>query len=202
MNIYCKLQNARIMLQKKVLKKSGFNKFAGYHYFELGDFLPETQEIFGLCGLTGIVSFEDAEATLRVYEHDGEGMILFTSPRAELSLKGCHPIQNEGAIQTYQRRYLWVACMEIVEHDAVDSSEPEVKTEKRPGKRVETPVLDERMEAIVKYSIELINESDSAFCNEWRALVREDQELLWKCLTSAQKKQATEILNIERANNE
>jgi hypothetical protein len=62
-------------------------------------------------------------------------------------------------------------------------------------------VLDERMEAIVQYSIELINESDAAFCNEWRALVREDQELLWKCLTHTQKTKATEILNIERTQN-
>jgi hypothetical protein len=144
------------MLQKKDLKKSGHNKFAGYSYFELGDFLPQTQEIFGLCGLTGIVSFEPSEATLRIYEHDGDGMILFTSTRAELSLKGCHPIQNEGAIQTYQRRYLWVACMEIVEHDAIDSAEP-VKEEKIKEEKEELPLLsDEKFKSNAKSWAELI----------------------------------------------
>ncbi len=113
--------------------------------------MPQTQEIFGLCGLTGIVSFEHSEATLRIYEHEGDGMIVFTSPRAELSLKGCHPIQNEGAIQTYQRRYLWVACMEIVEHDAIDSAEP-VKTEKE-----ELPLLsDEKFKSNAESWAELI----------------------------------------------
>jgi hypothetical protein len=79
--------------------------------------------------------------------------------------------------------------------------EDEVKTEKRPGKRIETPVLDERMEKIVQYSIELIESDDLAFCNEWRSLVRGDQELLWKCLTSSQKKSASAILETERKNN-
>jgi hypothetical protein len=32
-------------------------------------------------------------------------------------------VQNIGAVETYQRRYLWVTAMEIVEHDALDSSE-------------------------------------------------------------------------------
>jgi hypothetical protein len=40
------------------------------------------------------------------------------------ALKGCHEVQNIGAVETYQRRYLWVAALEIVEHDALDSSEP------------------------------------------------------------------------------
>jgi hypothetical protein len=39
------------------------------------------------------------------------------------ALKGCHEVQNIGAVETYQRRYLWVTAMEIVEHDALDSSE-------------------------------------------------------------------------------
>jgi hypothetical protein len=43
---------------------------------------------------------------------------------AEANLKGCHPIQNLGAVETYTRRYLWVTAMEIVEHDALDSSAP------------------------------------------------------------------------------
>jgi hypothetical protein len=43
---------------------------------------------------------------------------------ADANLKGCHPIQNLGAVETYTRRYLWVTAMEIVEHDALDSSAP------------------------------------------------------------------------------
>jgi len=38
------------------------------------------------------------------------------------ALKGCHEVQNLGAVQTYIRRYLWVAALEIVESDVVDAS--------------------------------------------------------------------------------
>ena len=38
------------------------------------------------------------------------------------ALKGCHEVQNLGAVQTYLRRYLWVAALEIVEHDALDAT--------------------------------------------------------------------------------
>jgi len=49
---------------------------------------------------------------------------VITSPMSSAALKGCHDVQNLGAVQTYIRRYLWVTAMEIVEHDAIDSSEP------------------------------------------------------------------------------
>jgi hypothetical protein len=39
---------------------------------------------------------------------------------ASANLKGCHEIQNLGAVQTYQRRYLYVLAFEIVEHDVLD----------------------------------------------------------------------------------
>jgi hypothetical protein len=38
------------------------------------------------------------------------------------ALKGCHEVQNLGAVQTYIRRYLWVTAMEIVEHDALEAT--------------------------------------------------------------------------------
>jgi len=37
------------------------------------------------------------------------------------SLKGCHEVQNLGAVQTYIRRYLWVCALEIVESDAIET---------------------------------------------------------------------------------
>ena len=46
MKVYKKLIDARNLLQATELIKSGFNKFAGYKYFELGDFLPAVQAIF------------------------------------------------------------------------------------------------------------------------------------------------------------
>lgn len=122
--VHKKLMQARIMLQNAPLKKSGHNKFAGYSYFELGDFIPTINSIFNEVGLCGIVSYDAEIASLTITDTDDGTNIIITSPMADANLKGCHPIQNLGAVETYTRRYLWVTAMEIVEHDALDSSAP------------------------------------------------------------------------------
>jgi hypothetical protein len=128
---------ARIMLQNAPLKKSGHNKFAGYSYFELGDFIPTINAIFNEVGLCGVVSYDSEIASLTITDTDDGTNIIITSPMADANLKGCHPIQNLGAVETYTRRYLWVTAMEIVEHDALDSSAP-IKEEKK------SPVISPR----------------------------------------------------------
>lgn len=159
MSIYKKLQEARIRLQSTELKKSGANKFAGYSYFELGDFLPAIQTIFNEIGLCGIVSFNSEIAELWIHETDGEEKIVFTSPMADASLKGCHPIQNLGAVQTYQRRYLWMAALEIVEHDALDSSMP-LPEDKQPEKKPESKLKLKPNSAILDFTASLESASN------------------------------------------
>lgn len=122
MSVYTKLMKARLMLQSKKLSKSGKNTFAGYQYFELGDFLPTVQEIFAEIGLCGVVSFKADLATLQIVDTESNDSFTITSPMGSAALKGCHEVQNIGAVETYQRRYLWVSAMEIVEHDALDAT--------------------------------------------------------------------------------
>lgn len=122
MSVYKKLQDARIKLQNTALKKSGHNKFAGYYYFELGDFLPAIQKICSEMGLCGVVSFDHNMAFLQINDTEDGTSVMFTSPMSSAALKGCHDVQNLGAVQTYLRRYLWVNAFEIVEHDALDAT--------------------------------------------------------------------------------
>ena len=124
MSVYKKLQDARLLLQNTKLTKSGKNKFAGYEYFELGDFLPSIQTICQKVGLCGVVSFNQEMAYLTIYDTDGgdSNFVTFTSPMSSAALKGCHDVQNLGAVQTYLRRYLWTNAFEIVEHDALDAT--------------------------------------------------------------------------------
>jgi hypothetical protein len=133
MSIYAKLAKARIDFHALDLKKSGLNKFAGYKYFELSDFVIPALNVFQSNGLLGFVSFNKEIATLRIVETEGSGVIEITSPMSSAALKGAHEIQNLGAVQTYLRRYLWVAALEIVEHDAVDSSDGASKEVKGKG---------------------------------------------------------------------
>jgi len=122
MSVHKKLMAARVKLQSTEMKKSGLNKFAGYSYFELGDFIPHIQTIFNEIGLCGVVSFSTEYAQLCITDVEDGTVIVITSPMAEANLKGAHPIQNLGAVESYQRRYLWMTAMEIVEHDIIDSA--------------------------------------------------------------------------------
>ena len=138
--VHKKLMQARIRLQGTRLEKSGLNKFAGYKYFELGDFLPEIQNIFNDLDLCGVVSYDASYASLTITDTDDGTVIVITSPMAAAELKGAHPIQNLGAVETYQRRYLWMTALEIVEHDVIDSSqkaeEPKAKAEPKSPPKV------------------------------------------------------------------
>ena len=130
MNVYHKLNWAREQFHKSQLKKSGHNKFAGYNYFELGDFVVPALAIFKEFGLTSVISFGVDTASMKIINNDKpEEVIVIESPMSEANLKGCHPVQNMGAVQTYIRRYLWVAALEIVEHDAIDSGVAEEKAD-------------------------------------------------------------------------
>jgi hypothetical protein len=124
MSVHKKLMAARVKLQSIQMKKSGLNKFAGYSYFELGDFIPHVQTIFNEIGLCGVVSFSTEYAQLCITDVEDGTVVVITSPMAEANLKGAHPIQNLGATLSYQRRYLWMAAMELVEGDAIDSAPP------------------------------------------------------------------------------
>lgn len=123
MNIYQKLNAARERFHSTELKKTGYNSFAKYYYFELGDFLIPALKIFNEHGLCAIVSFDKDNANMCIVDMEKpDSTITISSPMGSAALKGCHEVQNIGAVETYQRRYLWVAALEIVEHDALDAT--------------------------------------------------------------------------------
>lgn len=121
MNLFQKIQRIRVELQEMDLKKSGENKYAGFRYYELGDFLPALNKLSEQYGVCNCISFSNDYATLTIYDTESERNITFTSPMKELELKGCNAIQGLGAIETYSRRYLYLTAYEIIENDFSDA---------------------------------------------------------------------------------
>lgn len=158
MSVYSKLNEARVKFHSLKLEKTGHNKFAGYKYFELGDFLIPAIKVFQEVGLCAFVSFDKdlARMTIRDVTGPGDGEIIITSPMGSAALKGCHEVQNIGAVETYQRRYLWTAALEIVEHDALDATTGSEK----PAKAFAAPhkPTDGAMEALPQDQREYIKE--------------------------------------------
>lgn len=123
-----KLNAARKLFHASNPTKTGHNEYANYSYFELSDFLPEALKAFDEVGLNAMISYNTQEATMRITDLETGAIDLITVPMSEASLKGCHPVQNLGAVITYLRRYLWAIAIELVEPDKVDSSEPTQET--------------------------------------------------------------------------
>lgn len=121
LNIYQKIQKARVDLQNKDLKKKGYNKYSNYKYFELGDFLPYVNEICQEIGLYCEFQFNEKEATLTLYDSENEEKKRVWSTPVEIAtLKGCSAIQNIGGTQKFARRYLYMMAFEIAETDVID----------------------------------------------------------------------------------
>jgi len=120
MSVHKKLMQVRVELAHLGPQRTGHNKFANYKYFELGDFIPQTMELFLKHGLCGYISYTSEEATLSITDVEDGPAIVIRSPMATAALKGNHDIQNLGAVQSYQRRYLWIAALELCETDPVE----------------------------------------------------------------------------------
>lgn len=123
MNLFEKIQAIRVELREQNLKPTGKNEFAKYSYFELDDFLPQLNRLMQKHNMTAIASFTNEIASLTAINIEApEERFVVTSPFSSASLKGCHEVQNVGAVETYQRRYLYQALFDIGEKDGLDAS--------------------------------------------------------------------------------
>ena len=142
--VKAKLQTARVALMSTNLKKSGKNDFAHFDFFQLKDFLPETQKIFTKLGLTSqytimprvIASIEKIDngaiikepiirdiARLVIKDMESDEEMLFEMEAAPVQI-GNNTKQNiyqaAGGRSTYYKRYLYRDALEIEEDDESD----------------------------------------------------------------------------------
>lgn len=116
MNIYQKMNEAKIRIAALNLKMGGFNSHSKYNYFELEDFLGELNKICKGIGLYNHVTFGLDIASLTTTDTDKtEDTLITTSPMSTAKLPGCHDVQNLGAVETYIKRYLYQTAYDIVE---------------------------------------------------------------------------------------
>lgn len=141
MNIYEKIQQVRLALASETIQKSGKNTFAKYDYFELDDFIKPLNRLMADVKMTAYTSFTAETATLiAVNCEKPEEQVVITSPFGSADLKGCHEVQNIGAVETYQRRYLYQALFDIAESDALNATQGKPDGQK-PAK---TPIKEEK----------------------------------------------------------
>lgn len=150
LNIYQKIQKIKLEISNKKLTKSGENKYAGFKYYELQDFLPTVVELCEKNKLFTKFELGSDKAVLKIINTENlEEEITYTMPTADLELKGANKIQSIGGVQTYLRRYLYMNAFDIVESDTLDSGCVEV--ELPISKETDKDKQNENKELIVQY---------------------------------------------------
>jgi hypothetical protein len=186
MNVYQKLAEARVRFLNAPVKKSGVNRFAEYKYFELEDIVPIATSIFNDLGLLFVISFTQTDAIGTLIDTaDPEKTIVFNSPMVpltvtktdkdgnvlgEFSPAGMNSVQALGGSETYQRRYLYMACLDIVEADAFDATNGKPDTDggkTEAPKKTNRPATAEEREETKK---ELINEDGKVTPTQVKAI--------------------------------
>ena len=154
-NVYQKLLEARILFMEEDVKKSGKNMKMSYKYFELQDIVPVATPIFQKVGLLPAVTFSEEEATMTIFNVDNPAdYINFTSPMREIAPiisnttggEVTNAIQRLGSVETYQRRYLYMIALDIVESDSI---EPLTGTNP-PAPKPTAPVTPEKRQEVTK----------------------------------------------------
>jgi hypothetical protein len=155
-NVYQKLLEARVLFMEEDVKKSGKNMKMSYKYFELQDIVPVATPIFQKVGLLPITTFTDDMALMCIINVDNPSdCINFTSPMREIapivsnSTGGevTNAIQRLGSVETYQRRYLYMIALDIVESDSI---EPLTGNNPPPTPKPAAPATPEQRQKVTK----------------------------------------------------
>lgn len=160
--LYQKLAEIKLELSKAQIKKSGVNKYSGFTYYELADILPA---IISLCSKYGVYTYtsydNDMAKLTAVNTNNPTEQFSITSPMRTFELKGSNAIQVLGGIETYSRRYLYLAMFDIVESDSFDANAGsdkniEIKKEVKQEKVLDPKPKTENVEFATKEQIGML----------------------------------------------
>ena len=131
----------RVKLQNSKLKKTGKNKYAGFDYFELSDFLPKLNELMLEEKINDVFVIEEniAKLTLKkgeesqeykipfvmfetplVYKKDKDGNFIKNKNNEYIQIASMQDIQYLGALNTYYKRYLYLNAFGITDGEIID----------------------------------------------------------------------------------
>jgi hypothetical protein len=156
----------RVSLQNAKLKKSGKNKFAGFDYFELADFLPKLNELMEAEDINDRYYITNEYAVLELIK--GEEVNTYTIPFVMFEtpanikvdkdtgeareIKTMQDIQYLGALNTYYKRYLYLNAFGITDGEVIDSMDNGnlVKPDKDDKDKPEPKATEKQIELINK----------------------------------------------------
>lgn len=148
----------RVELQNSKIKKSGKNKFAGFDYYELADFLPKLNDLMLKNGINDRFTIENDKAILTlikngesqtyempferfetplVYKKDKSGNFMKDKSGEYIQTPSMQDIQYLGALNTYYKRYLYLNAFGITDGEVIDGMDNGCLPNDKKGKKEE-----------------------------------------------------------------
>ena len=126
MNLNETIIKIRVELQNSKIKKSGKNRFAGFEYFELADFLPKLNELMLDYGVNDRYTINNDLAKLELIKGEERQeytmpFVIFPTPLNKNGTPSMQDIQYLGALNTYYKRYLYLNAFGITDGEVIDS---------------------------------------------------------------------------------
>lgn len=135
MNLLSKIESLKLDVSQSDIKRSGKNTFQHYQYFELKDFMPVVRKLtkkYGLATQFNVIGdraylnvFDLESGCFRRWSHELPPYDRTTVNKAgvETAVKGTEMEKSKGALETYARRYLYLAFLELTDGDPIDSGD-------------------------------------------------------------------------------
>jgi len=194
--IHARMAAIKAELSEIKIPKSGHNRFAGFKYHELSDFLMEINKLNQKHGVNDVINIDKAnnQCSLTLYNvDDSKDYAIITTPYEDAEMLGKNgtpskvdKIQRMGSTVTYNRRYLYMTAYNIQENDGVDNQplnenkKPKVTPKKQP---LTTERFAKALDALANDKIK-------------------KEDITKYDLTAEQSKQLDEFINLQNMSNE
>lgn len=144
LQLLSKIEQLKTEISETDLKKTGRNSFQKYNYFTLEDFLPCVRKLCCKYKIATQFNVIEDKAYLNVFDLETGYWRRWSHqlPKVkdtqinkmgqEVPMLATEQEKNKGALETYARRYLYLAFLELTETDPIDADgrEPKDKSKK------------------------------------------------------------------------
>lgn len=134
-----KVEEIKRELRECNLKKTGYNKYHKYKYFELEDIIPTISALLNNYDLGSFYLFDDDKGALVIYDKiTGANHMWTTSIK-----KHDNDMKDIQGIQTYARRALWLQALDIMETNNIELSKNITKKKTATAEEILNKIIKE-----------------------------------------------------------
>lgn len=164
MEIFKKLQKARMYIKAKEVKKLGYNTYSNYAYYtpeQVNDLTTEAANEYQLFNKYDLIKRElGLVGKLTIHDLESNEKIQFEAPTDVPEMKATNLAQQYGGAMTYNNRYLLMFAYDIMDN-SLDSDAQDPKQFKTIQKQISEQLQQCQDNELVKTVKKRLTEAES-----------------------------------------